>query len=145
MIVGATKVAICNECVKLCVEILDEDVIKTKAEQFAKGNKDILNPVNIKDIAYELIRLSGLEPEKDISIEYIGSRPGEKLYEELLIGDDVVQSEHPRIMQAKENKLPLEEVMKCIKIIKSGRENQDETLVKELLLKYVDGYISETV
>ena len=49
MIVGATKVAICNECVKLCIEILDEDVIKTKAEQFAKGNKDILNPVNIKE------------------------------------------------------------------------------------------------
>ena len=49
MIVGATKVAICNECVKLCIEILDEDVIKTKAEQFAKGSKDILNPVNIKD------------------------------------------------------------------------------------------------
>ena len=49
MIVGATKVAICNECVKLCIEILDEDVIKSKAEQFAKGNKDILNPVNIKE------------------------------------------------------------------------------------------------
>jgi ATP-dependent Clp protease ATP-binding subunit ClpX len=49
MIVGATKVAICNECVKLCIEILDEDVIKTKAEKFAKGNKDILNPVNIKE------------------------------------------------------------------------------------------------
>jgi ATP-dependent Clp protease ATP-binding subunit ClpX len=49
LIVGATKVAICNECVKLCIEILDEDVIKTKAEKFAKGNKDILNPVNIKE------------------------------------------------------------------------------------------------
>ena len=49
MIVGTTKVAICNECIKLCVEILDEDVIKTKAEQFAKGDKDILNPVNIKE------------------------------------------------------------------------------------------------
>ena len=49
MIVGATKVAICNECVKLCVEILDEDIIKAKAEKFAKGNKDILNPVNIKE------------------------------------------------------------------------------------------------
>ena len=49
MIVGTTKVAICNECIKLCVEILDEDVVKTKAEQFAKGDKDILNPVNIKE------------------------------------------------------------------------------------------------
>jgi len=49
MIVGTTKVAICNECIKLCVEILDEDIIKTKAEQFAKGDKDVLNPVNIKE------------------------------------------------------------------------------------------------
>ena len=49
MIVGTTKVAICNECIKLCVEILDEDIVKTKAEQFAKGDKDILNPVNIKE------------------------------------------------------------------------------------------------
>ena len=49
MIVGATKVAICNECVKLCVEILDEDLVKTNKEKFAKGDKDILNPVVIKE------------------------------------------------------------------------------------------------
>ena len=49
MIVGATKVAICNECIKLCVEILDEDIVKTKAEQFAKGDTDTLNPVLIKE------------------------------------------------------------------------------------------------
>jgi len=55
MIVGTTKVAICNECIKLCVEILDEDVIKTKAEQFAKGDKDILNPVNIKEYLDEYV------------------------------------------------------------------------------------------
>jgi len=48
-------------------------------------------------------------------------------------------------MQAKENKLPLEEMMKCIDIIKLARENQDEKIVKQLLLKYVDGYTSETV
>ena len=48
-------------------------------------------------------------------------------------------------MQAKENKLQLEEMMKCIDIIKLARENQDETIVKQLLLKYVDGDTSETV
>ena len=52
MIVGATKVAICNECIKLCVEILDEDVVKTNKEKFAKGDKDILNPVQIKEYLY---------------------------------------------------------------------------------------------
>ena len=55
MIVGATKVAICNECIKLCVEILDEDISKTKAEQFAKGDKDILNPVNIKEFLNQYV------------------------------------------------------------------------------------------
>ena len=49
LIVGATKVAICNECIKLCVEILDEDILKTQNEKFANGDKDILNPVTIKE------------------------------------------------------------------------------------------------
>jgi ATP-dependent Clp protease ATP-binding subunit ClpX len=49
MIVGTTKVAICNECIKLCVEILDEDVVKTNKEKIANGEKNILNPVLIKE------------------------------------------------------------------------------------------------
>jgi ATP-dependent Clp protease ATP-binding subunit ClpX len=49
IIVGTSKVAICNECIKLCVEILDEDVIKTKAEQFTSGETETLNPVLIKE------------------------------------------------------------------------------------------------
>ena len=112
---------------------------------------DIGDPIKIIDLAYKMIHLSGLtpidneNPDGDIRIEFTGLRPGEKLYEELLIGNDVIQSEHPRIMQAKENKLPLEEVMKCIEVIKLARENQDELLVKELLLKYVDGYTSEAL
>lgn len=49
MIVGASKVAICNECIKLCVEILDEDVVKAHKEKMAKGGLDVLNPVTIKE------------------------------------------------------------------------------------------------
>ena len=49
MIVGATKVAICNECVKLCIEILEEDNIKSHREKLATGDKDALNPVAIKE------------------------------------------------------------------------------------------------
>jgi FlaA1/EpsC-like NDP-sugar epimerase len=126
-----------------------------QAGAMAKGGDvfvlDMGDPIKIIDLAYKMIHLSGLtpidneNPDGDIRIEFTGLRPGEKLYEELLIGDDVIQSEHPRIMQAKENKLPLEEVMKCIEVIKLARENQDEILVKDLLLTYVDGYTSETV
>ena len=49
MIVGAKKIAICNECVKLCVEILDEDIVKNRKEKLQAGDKNILNPVVIKE------------------------------------------------------------------------------------------------
>ena len=47
MIVGGNKTAICNECVKLCVEILDEDIVKSRKEKLYSGDRDILNPVFI--------------------------------------------------------------------------------------------------
>ena len=49
MIVGASKTSICNECVKLCIEILDEDIVKTRQEKLAAGDLETLNPVNIKE------------------------------------------------------------------------------------------------
>ena len=64
MIVGATKVAICNECVKLCVEILDEDITKTQNEKFAKGDKEILNPVVIKEYLDQYV--IGQDPAKTV-------------------------------------------------------------------------------
>ena len=66
---------------------------------------DMGDPVNIKEIAYELIRLSGLEPEKDILIEYIGSRPGEKIFEELKSKSEVmVDTIHDKIFMVKNQK-----------------------------------------
>ncbi len=49
MIVGASKTSICNECVKLCIEILDEDQIKIRQEKLKAGDLEVLNPVNIKE------------------------------------------------------------------------------------------------
>ena len=49
MIVGAKKTTICNECVKLCVEILEEDIVKARKEKLYSGDKNILNPVAIKE------------------------------------------------------------------------------------------------
>jgi len=124
-----------------------------QAGAMAKGGDvfvlDMGEPIKIIDLAYKMIHLSGLtpidneNPDGDINIEFTGLRPGEKLFEELLIGSDVIQSEHPRIMQARESKLSFEEVISCVEIIKSARKKQDEIIVKELLLKYVDGYTSE--
>ena len=110
---------------------------------------DMGDPIKIIDLAYKMIHLSGLtpidneNPDGDISIDFTGLRPGEKLFEELLIGNNVIQSEHPRIMQARESKLSFEEVISCVDIIRLSREKQNEIIVKDLLLKYVDGYTSE--
>ncbi|VVM24274.1 Nucleoside-diphosphate sugar epimerase/dehydratase [uncultured Gammaproteobacteria bacterium] len=70
---------------------------------------DMGEPVRIDDLARKMVHLSGLEvkddnnPNGDIEIHYIGLRPGEKLFEELLISDNVSETEHPLIMRAEEN------------------------------------------
>jgi FlaA1/EpsC-like NDP-sugar epimerase len=59
---------------------------------------DMGDPVRIADLAENMIRLSGLEPGRDVEIKYVGLRPGEKLYEELLVeGEDVEATDHPRV------------------------------------------------
>ena len=83
-----------------------------QAGAMSKGGEvfvlDMGEPVRIADLARSMVRLSGLTekteavPEGDIEIKAVGLRPGEKLFEELLIGDDVVASSHPRIMCARE-------------------------------------------
>lgn len=73
---------------------------------------DMGEPVRILDLAERMIRLCGLtirdksDPDGDIELRVVGLRPGEKLYEELLIGENVQSTLHPRIMQARENDLP---------------------------------------
>jgi FlaA1/EpsC-like NDP-sugar epimerase len=63
---------------------------------------DMGTPIKIADMARDLIRLSGFEPDVDIKIEYIGMRPGEKLYEELITdGENIVPTRHEKIMVLK--------------------------------------------
>lgn len=88
-----------------------------QAGAMAKGGEvfvlDMGEPVRIVDLAQRMIELSGLRvrdeahPDGDVAIECVGLRPGEKLYEELLIGDNAQRTNHPRIMMARESFLPL--------------------------------------
>ena len=77
---------------------------------------DMGNPIKIYDLAKKMIRLSGLEvfymetKEGDIEIEFTGLREGEKLFEELIIGDEVSKTQHDRILKADEESLEWEEV-----------------------------------
>jgi FlaA1/EpsC-like NDP-sugar epimerase len=107
---------------------------------------DMGKPVNIKDIAYELIRLSGLEPEKDISIEYIGSRPGEKLYEELQTKDEnIMDTNHEKILMMKngvgDNWEQL--ILKVNKITSSAKSyniNKVVDALKSFIPEYIPSY-----
>ncbi len=121
-----------------------------QAGAMAKGGDvfvlDMGDPIKILDLAYRMIHLSGLKPidtsnpDGDIKVKFTGLRPGEKLYEELLIGDDVIQSEHPRIMQAREEKLTLDVIEEKVKEIATLREKQNDSSIKDILLKNVNGY-----
>lgn len=102
---------------------------------------DMGEPVKITDLAVNLVQLSGLEvkdesnPYGDISIEFSGLRPGEKLFEELLIGDHVGETAHPRIMTASERFLPLGEYMQLIERLDKACHNFEHDKIRELLLE----------
>jgi FlaA1/EpsC-like NDP-sugar epimerase len=93
-----------------------------------------------------MIHLSGLDvrdesnPEGDIEIQYSGLRPGEKLYEELLIGDNVSDTEHPLIMRAKEIELPWSFLQEKLAQIDASSHQFDCVAVRAILLEVVDGY-----
>lgn len=101
---------------------------------------DMGEPVKITDLAERMIRLSGLTPRNesnptgDIEISFTGLRPGEKLYEELLIGDNVVDTQHDRIMKAHEVKLTLSELSEFLdKIDHSCHEFEVEEIWRILV------------
>jgi FlaA1/EpsC-like NDP-sugar epimerase len=100
---------------------------------------DMGEPVKILDLARSMIRLSGLtertpsQPEGDIEIQVKGLRPGEKLYEELLIGEDVTPSGHPRIMAARERHVDpalLDKMLKALQL--ACDSNETEALLRQM-------------
>lgn len=107
---------------------------------------DMGEPVKIVDLAQNLIRLSGLEvksadnPEGDIEIEYTGLRPGEKLFEELLIGDNVKKTKHPRIMTANESFLQLPELLKTIEALNIACHDFDHEAIRKILIEAPTGF-----
>jgi FlaA1/EpsC-like NDP-sugar epimerase len=121
-----------------------------QAGAMAKGGDvfvlDMGEPVRILDLAHRMINLSGLSPitsenpEGDIKIKFTGLREGEKLYEELLIGKDVVQSKHPQIMQANEDFLSWQKVSSLIEDIKTNHEKLDDDSMRNVLIENVEGY-----
>lgn len=84
---------------------------------------DMGKPVKIKDMAYDLIQLHGLKPDKDIKLVYTGLRPGEKLYEELLTSEEgTTSTRHEKIFKARINPLDAEELSRDLRILAESRD-----------------------
>lgn len=118
-----------------------------EAGALGKGGEILLfdmgKPVRIADLAYNMIRLSGLEPEKDIKIVYTGLRPGEKLYEELLYDKEKGQTtHHPKISIAMVRYNRLADVMKSINDLSSAMESTDKMVLVASLKRMVPEFKS---
>ena len=111
---------------------------------------DMGEPVKIVELAEKMIHLSGLSirsdknPHGDILINFSGLRPGEKLYEELLIGDNVAATRHPMIMRASEEFLAWEVLKDKLQELLSAVEEGDCVLIRQLLKDTVSGYSPES-
>lgn len=109
---------------------------------------DMGEPVKIMDLAKRMITLSGLKvkdqnnPNGDIEIVIAGLRPGEKLYEELIIdGDNIEKTQHPLIMKAKEHFYSFDEITNVIDAVQmQNNSTKDTHWLRAQFFKYVEGY-----
>mgnify|MGYP006141310063 FL=1 len=122
-----------------------------QASALAKGGDvfllDMGEPIRIYDLAQRMVELSGLtlrdknNPDGDIEVMVTGLRPGEKLYEELLIGNDPKPTVHPRIMRGNEAFLPWPELENMLLKINAAMESNHLSKIQGVLVDLVDGYV----
>jgi FlaA1/EpsC-like NDP-sugar epimerase len=139
-----------KEIIRYFMTIPEAAQLVIQAGSMAKGGEvfvlDMGKPVKIYDLACTLINLSGLtvrddeNPDGDIAIEEIGLRPGEKLFEELLIGENPMPTKHLRIMQAMEGHIPWQELSVALDrleaLVHSGDRDAAVTLLRDLVPEY---------
>jgi FlaA1/EpsC-like NDP-sugar epimerase len=138
------------DVVRYFMTIPEASQLVIQAGAMAKGGEvfvlDMGEPVRILDLAQTMIRLMGLSvrdesnPEGDIEIVFSGLRPGEKLFEELLIGDASVRTEHEMIMQAHEETLSDSDVVAAMEAFRAALDRGQSEPLKALLRSYVNGY-----
>ena len=110
---------------------------------------DMGEPVKIYDLARRMVQLSGLSvkdddfPSGDIAIKVIGLRPGEKLYEELMIGNNPQKTQHKRIMKAMEEYLPWDDLKSWLSSLKTAADNSDVLMIRTLFKNLIPEYIPE--
>ncbi|WP_299968667.1 nucleoside-diphosphate sugar epimerase/dehydratase [uncultured Roseobacter sp.] len=120
------------------------------AGTFAKGGEvyllDMGEPIKIVDLARNMIRICGLtertaaNPDGDVAVEFVGLRPGEKLYEELLIGENQIATPHPKIMCARETCPDSDICTEALSRLRAAIAAQDPDAIRALFVETVDGY-----
>lgn len=115
---------------------------------------DMGHPIKIIDLAEKMVRLNGLRPyleeegsdkTGDIAIEIVGLRPGEKLFEELLIGQNPMGTQHPRIMTAQEVYLEITELSELLSNLSKACDTNNQKAIKELILRMPLGFTKNNV
>ncbi|BDY04082.1 nucleoside-diphosphate sugar epimerase/dehydratase [Ferrimonas sp. YFM] len=147
---GNTVTVTHPEIIRYFMTIPEAAQLVIQAGAMAKGGDvfvlDMGEPVKILDLAKKLIRLSGLEVKSpsnesgDISIEFTGLRPGEKLFEELLIGDDVKSTSHDRIMTANEKFMKRADFESLLEELDDACHNFEHEKIRNLLLQAPTGF-----
>jgi FlaA1/EpsC-like NDP-sugar epimerase len=142
-----------RDVIRYFMSIPEAAALVIQAGAMATGGEvfvlDMGEPVKIDDLARSMIRLMGLEvrdPEHvdgDVAIEYIGLRHGEKLHEELLLGENVKRTEHPRILKSEEPHLPATELAEQLDALRAGMEVDDVQAIHAVLTRTVEGYRPE--
>ena len=143
------------DVIRYFMTIPEASQLVIQAGAMAQGGEvfvlDMGEPVRIVDLARTMVHLMGMTvrdekmPEGDIEIAFSGLRPGEKLYEELLIGECSIRTEHEMIMQAHEEKLSWDEVHFALEAFRKALSRADQDALRALLRSYVNGYQPEGV
>jgi FlaA1/EpsC-like NDP-sugar epimerase len=138
------------EIIRYFMSIPEAATLVIQACAMAKGGEvfvlDMGEPVKIDELARTMIQLMGLEvqdashPDGDIAIAYVGLRPGEKLYEELLIDERATATEHPRIRRNHERSLPAAQLRQELEALLTAMEASDIRAIDALLSRIVEGY-----